>query len=167
MQRPVRQVRNVPIGDVTPVYSITPSTVASNLEGSFRPNVLAVLSRRFSLSVPYWLPWTGHSRRFHDVGREFAIGTRVTSRPPHRSVRAQFGHTACMGLVWGFVCQGGINPFLSSFVIPFFCSTCAASILSSRPHICIAVAHSGGQGRRFFSAAEGLSLTDASTAAGC
>src|SRR5258708_2567629 len=69
-------------------------------------------------------------------------------------------------LVWGFVCQGGINPFLSSFVIPFFCSTCAASILSSRPHICIAVAHSGGQGRRFFSAAEGLSLTDASTAAG-
>src|SRR6266404_1511542 len=70
-------------------------------------------------------------------------------------------------LVWGFVCQGGINPFLSSFVIPFFCSTCAASILSSRPHICIAVAHSGGQGRRFFSAAEGLSLTDASTAAGC
>jgi hypothetical protein len=70
-------------------------------------------------------------------------------------------------LLWGFVCQGGINPFLSSFVIPFFCSTCAASILSSRPHICIAVARRGGQGRRFFSAAEGLSLTDASTAAGC
>src|SRR5712672_2989518 len=52
------EVRFVPIGDVTPVYSITPSTVASNLEGGFRPNVLAVLSRRFSLSVPYWLPWT-------------------------------------------------------------------------------------------------------------
>jgi hypothetical protein len=31
----------------------------------------------------------------------------------------------------------------------------------------VAVARSGGQGRRFFSAAEGLSLTDASTAAGC
>src|SRR6267142_1760381 len=59
-----------------------------------------------------------------------------------------------------------MTPFLSSFVIPFFCSTCAASILSSRPHICIAVARSGSQGRRFFSAAEGLSLTDASTAAG-
>src|SRR6478672_11726575 len=28
----------------------------------------------------------------------FAVGTRVTSRPPHRSLRAQFGHTACMGL---------------------------------------------------------------------
>jgi hypothetical protein len=36
---------------------------------------------------------------------------------------------------------------------------------SSRPHIFLAVARSGDQGRRFFSAAEGLSLTDASTAA--
>jgi hypothetical protein len=52
-------------------------------------------------------------------------------------------------------------------VTPFFCSTRAASILPSRPHIAVAVARSGGQGRRFFSAAEGLSLTDASTAAGC
>jgi len=40
-------------------------------------------------------------------------------------------------------------------------------ILPSRPHITIAVAHSDAQGRRFFSAAEGLSLTNASTAAGC
>ena len=40
-------------------------------------------------------------------------------------------------------------------------------LLPSRPHISIAVARSGGQGRRFFSAAEGLSLTEASTAAGC
>src|SRR5258707_11167991 len=40
-------------------------------------------------------------------------------------------------------------------------------LLPSRPHISIAVARSGGQGRRFFSAAEGLSLTDASTAAEC
>ena len=34
-------------------------------------------------------------------------------------------------------------------------------------HIAVAVARSEGQGRRFFSAAEGLSLTNASTAAGC
>jgi hypothetical protein len=33
--------------------------------------------------------------------------------------------------------------------------------------ITVAVAHSDGQGRRFFSAAEGLSFTNASTAAGC
>src|SRR5512132_1125754 len=70
-------------------------------------------------------------------------------------------------LVWGFLCQGCITPFLSRVVTPFFCSTRAASILPSRPHIAVAVARSGGQGRRFFSAAEGLSLTDASTAAGC
>src|SRR4029077_19365794 len=61
-------------------------------------------------------------------------------------------------LVWGFFCQGGITPFLASFVIPFFCSTCAASILSSRPHICIAVARSGGQGRPSFSARRRLVL---------
>jgi hypothetical protein len=36
----------------------------------------------------------GHSRRFDRVRPTFAVGTRVTSRPPHRSVRAQFGHTA-------------------------------------------------------------------------
>jgi hypothetical protein len=38
---------------------------------------------------------------------------------------------------------------------------------SARPHIAVAVARSEGQGRCFFSAAEGLSLTNASTAANC
>jgi hypothetical protein len=37
--------------------------------------------------------------------------------------------------------------FCRPFVIAFFCSTRAASILPSRPHISIAVARSGGQGR--------------------
>ena len=68
------------------------------------------------------------------------------------------------GLYGALRCQGSITPFLSTFVIPFFCSARAASIPPSRPHISIAVARSGGQGRRFFSVAEGLSLTDASTA---
>jgi hypothetical protein len=36
---------------------------------------------------------------------------------------------------------------------------------SIRPHLAVAVARSDDQGRRLFSAAEGLSLTDASTAA--
>ena len=76
------------------------------------------------------------------------------------------GPIRAYGLYGAFFVKG-ITPFLSSFVIPFFCSTRAASILPSRPHISIAVARSGGQGRRFFSAAEGLSLTAASTAAGC
>jgi hypothetical protein len=68
-----------------------------------------------------------------------------------------------MGL---FFVKGASRHFCRPFVIPFFCSIRAASILPSRPHISIAVARSGGQGRCFFSAAEGLSLTDVSTAAG-
>src|SRR6266545_6714235 len=106
----------------------------------------------------------------HDIS-EIAVGTLITERPPHRTVRAQFGHTACMGvslsrvhhaifcralllhsfvrparreqssvptayyrrrraqrrsrtaLVWEFLCQGCITPFLSCFVASFFCST--------------------------------------------
>jgi len=45
-------------------------------------------SRRVSVSE------MRHSRRFGRTTATFAVGTRVTSRPPHRSVRAQFGHTA-------------------------------------------------------------------------
>jgi hypothetical protein len=33
-------------------------------------------------------------RRTQCEQMSFAVGTRVTPRPPHRSVRAQFGHTA-------------------------------------------------------------------------
>src|SRR6266851_3617573 len=87
----------------------------------------------------------------------------IARRPPHRSGRAAFLHPACMGLSL----SRGCHVVLVVLCIPFFCSTRAASILPSRPHISIAVARSGGQGRRFFSAAEGLSLTAASTAAGC
>src|SRR6266850_1856819 len=36
-------------------------------------------------------------------------------------------------LVWGFLCQGCVTPFWSSFAFRFFCSTRAASILPSRP----------------------------------
>jgi hypothetical protein len=81
----------------------------------------------------------------------------------HTTGQADFPHPACMGLSL----SRGRHANLVVLCIPFFCSTRAASILPSRPHISIAVARSGGQGRRFFSAAEGLSLTDASTAAGC
>src|SRR5712672_2257287 len=35
--------------------SVDPQATLTEVLG---PNVLAVLSRRFSLSVPYWLPWT-------------------------------------------------------------------------------------------------------------
>jgi hypothetical protein len=82
----------------------------------------------------------------------------------HHRRRAQ--RRSRTALVWGFLCQGYLTSFFV-LLLHSFCSTRAASILPSRPHITIAVARSDGQGRRFFSAAEGLSLTDASTAAGC
>ena len=72
-------------------------------------------------------------------------------------------HPACMGLSL----SSGITPFLSSLSFHSFVRPAPPSILPPRPHISIAGARSGGQRRRFFSAAEGLSLTDASTAAGC
>src|ERR1700681_3398524 len=124
------------------------------------PNILRHESDRSSKGATSGL---GHSRHLDCALLTFAVGTRVTSRPPHRSVRAQFGHTACMGLSL----SRRRHAILVVLCIPFFCSTRAASILPSRPHISIAVARSDSQGRRFFSAAEGLSLTDASTAAGC
>jgi hypothetical protein len=71
-----------------------------------------------------------------------------------RTVRAAFPHTACMGLSLSRV-HHAIFVVLCCFIL---CSTRAASILSSRPHITVAVAHSDGHGRRFFSAAEGLAL---------
>jgi len=52
-------------------------------------------------------------------------------------------------LVWGFSCQGvqRITHFLFfSFVVPFFGSTRAASILPSRPQIRVAAARSDSQG---------------------
>src|SRR6266403_4850368 len=65
----------------------------------------------------------GQSRRVDRRSATFAVGTRVTSRPPHRSVRAQFGHTACMGLSL----SRGRHAILVVLCIPFFCSTRAAS----------------------------------------
>jgi hypothetical protein len=42
----------------------------------------------------------GHSRRPDRAPMTFAVGTRVTTRPPHRSVRAQFGpHGSPLGCV--------------------------------------------------------------------
>jgi len=121
---------------------------------------------RFAMAV------TGHHAR---------LGTRLLAKLCRGRHSRRLGYMRLQGatrtdpyvrlsrirLVWGFLCQAVSTPFLSCFVIPFFCSTRAASILSSRPHISVAVARSGSQGRRFFSAAEGLSLTDASTAASC
>jgi hypothetical protein len=78
----------------------------------------------------------------------------------HRNARCD---PACMGLSLSRV-HHAIFVVLCCFILLF---DPRRSILPSRPHITVAVAHSDGHGRRLFSAAEGLSLTNASAAAGC
>ena len=75
---------------------------------------------------------------------------------PAQALRAAFPHTACMGLSLSRV----HHAIFVRVVTPFFCSTRAASILPSRPHIAVAVARNGGQGWRVSSVAarKGLSL---------
>ena len=70
-------------------------------------------------------------------------------------------------LVWGFHCQGGVTPFWSSFAFHSFVRPAPRALFRPDRIFPSPSRRSGGQGRRFFSAAEGLSLTDASTAAGC
>src|SRR5262245_59156013 len=113
-----------------------------------------------------------HQRRWIQHPRRYPIASLLVGLSPAGMAASlaapdPYGPNSGIRLVWELLCQGCITPFLSCFVASFFCSTSAASILPSRPHITVAVAHSDGQGRRFFSAAEGLSLTNASTAAGC
>src|SRR5262245_49165094 len=81
-----------------------------------------------------------NSRRFSS-GRD----ADFIARPPHRTVRAAFPHTACMGLSLSRV-HHAIFVVLCCFIL---CSTRAASILSSRPHITVAVAHSDSQRRLY------------------
>src|SRR6516162_2325458 len=65
-----------------------------------------------------------------------AVGTCVSLHAPRPDPYVRLSR---IRLVWDFLCQATSTPFLSCFVIPFFCSIRAASILSSRPHVSIAV----------------------------
>jgi hypothetical protein len=68
-----------------------PSNAPSSSLKSAR-QVPRTISRGF---VPWRLSDAGHCSLGTIPSRPaFAVGTAVTSRPPHRSVRAQFGHTA-------------------------------------------------------------------------
>src|SRR5246127_747493 len=64
------------------------------------------------------------------------------------------------GFYGAFFVKGASRHFCRALLLHSFVRS-AASILPSRPHMAVAVARSGGHGRRFFSAAEGLSLTEA------
>src|SRR3984893_2396539 len=70
-------------------------------------------------------------------------------------------------LVWGFLCQGGVTPIWSSFAFHSFVRPAPRALFRPDRIFPSPSRRSGGQGGAFFSAAEGLSLTDASTAAGC
>ena len=87
------------------------------------------------------------------------------ARPVHaiRSGQARFEHPACMGLSLSRR-HHAISVVLCHSILLFDLRRKHSFVPTA---YCIAVARSGGQGQRFFSAAEGLSLTDASTAAGC
>src|SRR2546430_750352 len=139
----------------------TPHTIAVYASSPLSPAATqhSLPSGRYPLLGPDFHRLDRTSLRLAHV----AVGTRFSSRPPHRTVRAAFPHTACMGVSLSRV-HHAIFVVLCCFILLF--DPCA-SILPSRPHIAVAVARSGGQGRRFFSVAEGLSLTDASTTAGC
>src|ERR1700681_4569915 len=63
-------------------------------------------------------------------------------------------------LVWGFLCQGGVTPIWSSFAFHSFVRPAPRALFRPDRIFPSPSRRSGGQGRRFFSAAEGLSLTD-------
>src|SRR2546430_272545 len=111
------------------------------------------------------LPVAGYD--YNSVWTPLLAGLSPAGMAASLAAPEPYGPNSGIRLVWGFLCQGCITPFLSRVVTPFFCSTRAASILPSRPHIAAAVARSGGQRQRFSNAAEGLSLPDAGPAAGC
>src|SRR6266567_9238891 len=104
----------------------TPHTIAVYASSPLSPAATqhSLPSGRYPLLGPDFHRLDRTSLRLAHV----AVGTRFSSRPPHRTVRAAFPHT----FVWEFLCQGCITPFLSCFVASFFCSTRAASILPSR-----------------------------------
>ena len=64
-----------------------------------RPNIGSRVNRE--VHARFWeraevrfLRATRHSRRFRPIRARIAVGTRVTSRPPHRSAQAGFPHAA-------------------------------------------------------------------------
>src|SRR5947207_2611218 len=93
-----------------------------------------------------------------------AVGTCVSSHAPRPDPYVRLSR---IRLVWGFLCQAASTPF---FVV-----LCHSILLFDprREHSFVPTAchhrHREREclGRRFFSAAQGLSLTLASTAAGC
>jgi len=115
------------------------------------------------------------------TGRHARLGSRLLARLCRGRHRRRQTSTRLQGatliepdrqisrirLVWGFLCQGGVTPIWSSFAFHSFVRPAPRAFLRPDRIFPSPSRRSVGQGRRFFSAAEGLSLTDASTTAGC
>src|ERR1700680_5059923 len=71
------------------------------------------------------------------------------------------------GLYGAFFVKGGAHHFVAPLFVDSFVRPAPRAFFRPDRILAVAVARSEGQGRRFFSAAEGLSLTHASTAANC
>src|ERR1700747_2246741 len=106
----------------------------------------------------------GQSRHSGLAPSTFAVGTRVHLAPP---AQIRTGPIRAYGLYGAFFVKGGATPFFCALFVHSFVRPVPRAFFRPDRHIAVAVARSEGQGRRFFSAAEGLSLTNASTAANC
>src|ERR1700680_4707565 len=71
------------------------------------------------------------------------------------------------GLYGAFFVKGGAHHFVAPLFVDSFVRPAPRAFFRPDRILAVAVARSEGQGRRFFSAAEGLSLTNASTAPNC
>src|ERR1700721_2456272 len=71
------------------------------------------------------------------------------------------------GLYGAFFVKGGAHHFVAPLFVDSFVRPAPRAFFRPDRILAVAVARSEGQGRRFFSAADGLSLTNASTSANC
>src|SRR5512138_380765 len=90
------------------------------------------------------VPSPKRSAAAHPAG---AVGTRVSSRAPRTEPYVRLSR---IRLVWGFPCQGCITPHFVVLLLHSFVRPAPRAFFRPRRHITIAVAHSDGQGRRFF-----------------
>jgi hypothetical protein len=99
---------------------------------------------------------------------ELACGSGATASPGTgaTAVGINAQATADAAVAFGFFVKGASRHFCRALLLHSFVRPAPRAFFHPDRTL-LAVARSGGQGRRFFSAAEGLSLTDASTAAGC
>ena len=115
-----------------PVRLLAPCTDRTGTPSPRGPSRLSTARSPPVAGYVYNSDWTS------SVGGTFTRWNGSAGLAAPGTVRAAFPHTACMGLLL----SRGHHTVFCRAVASFFCSTRAASILPSRPHITIAVARS-------------------------